>query len=146
MSNLELEFSKLEHRYDKEFSFDKKICTRTAVTFFNYDKRKQKSLILMSFVIIHTFPPKKISKYEWTFCKKVLHICVRLSKFLVTTNLRSQYLVCYILISFFDFILFSQLSNQIRLLELAANIKKKKNVSVETSNFPKHLNFVFPPK
>ena len=148
MSNLELEFSKLEHRYDKEFSFDKKICTRTAVTFFNYDKRKQKSLILMSFVIIHTFPPppKKISKYEWTFCKKVLHICVRLSKFLVTTNLRSQYLVCYILISFFDFILFSQLSNQIRLLELAANIKKKKNVSVGTSNFPKHLNFVFPPK
>lgn len=148
VSNLELEFSKLEHRYDKEFSFDKKICTRTAVTFFNYDKRKQKSLILMSFVIIHTFPPppKKYQSMNGLFVKKFYIFVWDWEKFFVTTNLRSQYLVCYILISFFDFILFSQLSNQIRLLELAANIKKKKNVSVGTSNFPKHLNFVFPPK
>ena len=72
MSNLELEFSKLQHRYDKEFSFDKKICTRTAVTFFNYDKRKQKSLILMSFVIIDTFfpPPKKYQSMNGLFVKK----------------------------------------------------------------------------
>jgi len=72
VSNLELGFSKLEHCFNKEFSFDKKICTRTAVTFFNYDKRKQKSLILMSFVIIHTFTPtpKKYQSMNGLFVKK----------------------------------------------------------------------------
>jgi len=146
VSNLELEFSKLQHRYDKEFSFDKKICTRTAVTFFNYDKRKQKSLILMSFVIIHTFPPppKKISKYEWTFCKKVLHICVRLSKIFVTTNLRSQYLVCYILISFLISFFFHNFLIKLDFWNWLQILRRKKNVG--TSNFPKYLNFVFPPK